>query len=124
MPSRAFRSGFAAMCARISMSGMESISPSPYSGVGMRKERPFRRAACSKSGCASRQSGASERPATVNFWWTEPSRVPSSLNWKRTSRVGPSSVSKNGTRLVAPLCRAMAKDGFTAGEVPPGAGWE
>src|SRR5262249_30187709 len=51
-------------------------------------------------------------------------RVPSSLKRKRTSRVGPSRVSKKGTLLVAPLWWAIAKDGFTAGDVPPSAGWE
>jgi len=70
------------------------------------------------------QFGASERPATVNFWWTEPSRVPSSWNRKRTSRVGPSLCSKKGTLFVAPLRLAMAKDGLIAGELPPAAGWE
>jgi hypothetical protein len=90
----------------------------------MRKASPFTSAAVSKSGCARWQVGASERPATVNFWCTEPSRVPSSWKRKRTSRVGPSRRSKKGTLLVAPLRLAMANDGLIAGEVPPAAGWE
>jgi hypothetical protein len=46
------------------------------------------------------------------------------LNWNLTSRVGPSTVSKKGTVFVAPLARATANDGLTAGEVPPSAGCE
>jgi hypothetical protein len=77
-----------------------------------------------KSGWVMAQvAGASERPTMVKMSCTPPSRVPSGLRIKRTSRTGPFAVMKGGTVLPGAMVGAFANCGFAAGLEPPVAGW-
>ena len=128
IPNAAFRAAFAVRLARIVLSGICSISPAPKVGVGIRKMTLSAASWPSKSSCEMGQPLASAvpsfRPLTTNSAWTPPSRVPLGLCLNRASRTGPSRVMNDGTTLRAPKAVATSTCGFTAGLVPPMAGWE
>src|SRR5207245_2742090 len=102
-----------------------SMSPAPKTGVGILKMMFRLRTWVSKSSCLMLQPGASLCPAITNRAWTPPSREPSGLNWKRASRIGPLAVMNDGKPLPTnPRSEViLATSGFTAGLVPPVAGW-
>src|SRR5262249_28053161 len=124
MPSARFATALEFRLARISMSGIDSISPAPKTGVGMRNDTLSAPVAASKSGCSMKHPGASARPEMVNNPYTAPSRLPSGRNLKRASRIGPSVVTNVGMALVAPFLPAIATWGLTGGLDPPTTGWE
>src|SRR5262249_50754965 len=104
-------------------SGVFSTSPNPNSGVGMRKITLLVETAVAKSGCASEQPTASDRPVIVYRAWTPPSSAPLEVLIKRASRMGPSAVINDGTAFVAPSNVASAPCGFCTeccGLVSPG----
>src|SRR5215472_17623565 len=131
MPIPDFSDELAFAFARISESGMASMSPAPKRGVGMRKmtfgfppwpDRGF--PAGSRLGWAMLQPGASLRPVITKIACTSPSFVPFGLRLKRDSRTGPFCVMNHGTVFFAPLRVATAIRGLRAGLVPPAAGCE
>jgi hypothetical protein len=106
---------------------IDSMSPMPNTGVGMRKITLFCDTACAKLSCTMLQPLAFPVPS---LRWlitysacTPPSAWPFGSRLKRASRMGPFSVMNEGTVLRAPNAVAMANWGFTAGAVPPIAGW-
>src|ERR1700688_355904 len=124
-----FADAFDFMFARIAESGIDSISPAPNKGVGIRKIM-FGFPPCPvtgfpggrKFGCAMLQPGASARPVITKRLCTSPSPVPSGLFLNRASRTGPFCVMNHGTLFFAPLKVATAINGFCAGLDPPSSG--
>src|SRR5262245_21041431 len=115
IPSEAFCEALAARFARMAESGIISINPAPKVGVGILK-MTFRLAiAVAKSGCFRLQ------PGIANSACTPPSGDPSGLRTNRASRAGPFNDRNGGTLL--PILAANAICGFSAGLVPPEAGW-
>ena len=62
----------------------------------MRMATLFFASSAFQSVCLMLQPGASGRPLMVQIWWTEPSRVPSALYFKRAAKVGPGFLRKGG----------------------------
>ena len=119
------------MFARISESGIASMSPAPNIGVGMRKMMfefpPWPVSgfpAGRKLGWEILHPGASVRPVMTKRSCTLPSLVPFGFRLKRASRTGPFGTMNQGTSFFAPLSVATGIKGFFAGLDPPGAGCE
>src|SRR6185312_10816777 len=98
---------------------MFSISPNPNNCNGIRNERLLFASWVAKSSCTAVQpalAGSLRSPACVQRAWTPPSGRPvvgSTLN--RTSRMGPNSVSKEGTTFFRPnRCGTRSNCGFLA----------
>src|SRR6266568_7893225 len=96
---------------------MASISPSPNTGVGMRKTRLLLEAARLKSSWAVEQLPASDRPVIVKSAWTPPSEG------NLASLTGPLGVMKKGITFVALASCPASIWGLSKGLVPPVAGW-
>ncbi len=127
MPSAALTDALTFWLARMVASGICSIKPAPKTGVGIRKMTLPAASCRSKFGCGILHPVASPpsstRPLMTKSACTPPSGVPSACRLKRASRIGPLSVTNDGTVLRAPNAVATAICGFVAGLVPPIAGW-
>ncbi len=102
------------------------MSPSPNTGVGVRKITLLLACWEAKFSCTRLQPDAlpvaSERPVITNSEWTPPSGAPPGWILKRASRMGPFAVMNEGSVFCAPNAVAVGTCGFAAGEVPPIAG--
>src|SRR5580700_154856 len=126
MPNPALRDALALVLARIAESEIDSMSPAPKTGVGMRKmmfvfpPRPDRGfPAGRKLGWTMLQPAASLRPVMTKRSCTSPSLVPFGFRLKRASRTGPFCTMNHGTTFFAPLRVATAIIGLLAGLDPP-----
>src|SRR5260370_26670338 len=130
MPIGFFKFESVFILARIAESGIDSMSPAPKTGVGMRKIMfglppwpvigfPAGR----KSNWAMLQPGASLRAVITKRSCTEPSLTPL-LFLNRASRIGPFCVMNHGTVFFAPFKLATSGRGFFAGLDPPASGCE
>src|SRR5712691_12102980 len=130
MPNADFSDALDCVFARMAESGIDSMSPAPNRGVGIRKIMfgfpPWPVSgfpAGRKSNWAMLQPGASVRPVITKRSCTEPSLTPL-LFLKRASRTGPFCAMNHGTVFFAPFKVATAIKGFCAGLDPPASGCE
>src|SRR5713101_699520 len=104
IPIGFFRFESVFILARIAESGIDSMSPAPKTGVGMRKMMfgfpplPVSGFPAGRNfGWAMLQPAASLRPVMTNRLWTPPSLVPFGFRLKRASRIGPLLAMNQGT---------------------------
>src|SRR5580693_7486237 len=121
MPKIAFRlwGSLARFCLMV-VSVIDSISPPPNMGVGMRKMILF---VFEKLGwLMAHPAGASGRPTMVNISCTPPSGEPFGLLTNLTSRTGPLMLRKDGSVFPGAILLRFATCGLMAGLDPPTAG--